>query len=103
MRLGRFRSGRGVYLQERRIFSPKFLAVGISASKSNIRACYFNGSGSVLKKALVERCGEGLVIYKAAGSKGRVGGSSCPASSICGASSTCVAVGEPSCVSNSSH
>ncbi len=87
MRLGRFRSGRGIYLQERRILGPKFLAVGISASKSNIRACYFNGSGSVLKKALVERCGEGLVIYKAAGSKGRVGGSSCPASSICGASS----------------
>lgn len=103
MRLGRFRSGRGICLQERRILDPKFLAVGISASKSNIRACYFNGSGSVLKKALVERCGEGLVIYKAAGYKGRGGGSSWPASSICGASSTCVAVGEPSCVSNSSH
>jgi len=103
MRLGRKDVGGGVYLQERRIFSPKFLAVGVSASKSNIRACYFNGSGSALKKALVERRGEGLVIHKAAGSKGRVGGSSCPASSICGASSKCVTVGEPSCVSNSSH
>ena len=103
MRLGRFRSGRGICLQERRILGPKFLAVGISASKSNIRACYFNGSGSVLKKALVERCGEGLVIYKAAGSKGRVGGGSYPALSICEASSKYVTAGEPSCVSNSSH
>lgn len=103
MRLGRFRSGRGICLQERRILDPKFLAVGISASKSNIRACYFNGSVSILKKALVERCGEGLVIYKAAGSKGRVAGSSCPALSICGASFKYVIVGEPSCVSYSSH
>ena len=103
MRLGRFRSGRGIYLQERRILGPKFLAVGISASKSNIRACYFNGSGNALKKALVELRGEGLVIHKVAGSKGLLGGSSCPASSICGASSKCVTVGEPSCVSNSSH
>ena len=70
MRLGRFRSGRGICLQERRILGPKFLAVGISASKSNIRACYFNGSGSALKKALVELRGEELVIHKAAGSKG---------------------------------
>lgn len=62
--------GGSVYLQERRIFSPKLLAVGISASKSNIRACYFNGSGNALKKALVELRGEGLVIHKAAGSKG---------------------------------
>jgi hypothetical protein len=103
MRLGRFRSGRGIYLQERRILGPKFLAVGISASKSNIRACYFNGTGSALKKALVECRGEGLAIDRVAGSKGRVGGGSCPALSICGASSKYVIVGEPSCVSNSSH